>query len=69
MTEEELLQKVAAGTSEAYGQIFKLHRDRALWAGVHYTENKENAMDVVQDAFMCAYLNLNKFCFRRKFCP
>ena len=47
MTEEELLQKAAAGTSEAYGQIFKLHRDRAYGLAFHYTKNKEDAMDVV----------------------
>ena len=69
MTEEELLQKAAAGTSEAYGQIFKLHRDRAYGLAFHYTKNKEDAMDVVQDAFMRAYLNLNKFDFRREFRP
>ena len=69
MTEEELLQKAAAGTREAYGQIFKLHRDRAYGLAFHYTKNKEDAMDVVQDAFMRAYLNLNKFDFRRKFRP
>ena len=64
-TEEKLLQQAAAVTREAYGRIFKLHRGRAYGLAFHYTKNKEDAMDVVQDAFMRAYLNLNKFDLRR----
>ena len=63
------MQQAAAGTREAYGRIFKLHRGRAYGLAFHYTKNKEDAMDVVQDAFMRAYLNLNKFDFRREFRP
>ena len=63
------MQQAAAGTREAYGQIFRLHRERAYGLAFHYTKNKEDAMDVVQDAFMRAYLNLNKFDLRREFRP
>ena len=62
------MQQAAAGTREAYGQIFKLHRDKAYGLAFYYTKNKEDAMDVVQDAFMRAYLNLNKFIEFRPLC-
>ena len=69
MSEEELLQDAAAGVKEAYGQIFRLHKDRAYGLAFHYTRNKEDAMDVVQDAFVRAYVKLDKFDVRREFGP
>lgn len=69
MGEVQLLQQVLAGKTEAYGQIFRLHRARAYGLALQYTRNKEDAMDIVQDAFVRAYLNLNKFDLGRDFGP
>ncbi len=63
------MQEAAAGIRESYGRIFRLHRAKAYGLAFQYTRNKEDAMDVVQDAFMRAYLNLNKFDSRRDFRP
>ncbi len=68
-TETELLRDALAGSRDAYGEIFKLHRDRAYGLAYQYTHNKEDALDVVQDAFIRAYLNLRKFDLTRDFGP
>ena len=49
-TETELLRDALAGRRDAYGEIFKLHRERAYGLAYQYTHNKEDALDVVQDA-------------------
>lgn len=68
-TETELLRDALAGKREAYGEIFKLHRERAYGLAYQYTHNKDDALDVVQDAFIRAYLNLRKFDLNRDFGP
>ncbi len=67
--ESQLLRAAMAGRKEAYGQIFKIHRDRAFGLAYQYTRNREDAMDVVQDAFIRAYQNLGRFDISRNFGP
>jgi len=69
MTEVEILQSVAAGNHSAYGEIFSRHRERAVALAYQYLRNSEDAKDIVQDAFIKAFQNLNKFQLDRKFGP
>jgi len=69
MTEVEILQSVAAGNHSAYGEVFSRHRARAFALAYQYLRNREDAKDIVQDAFIKAFQNLNKFQFDRKFGP
>jgi len=69
MTEVEILQSVAAGNHSAYGEVFSRHRERAFALAYQYLHNREDAKDIVQDAFIKAFQNLNKFQFDRKFGP
>lgn len=69
MTEVEILQRVAAGQYSAYGEIFSRHRKRAFALAYQYLRNREDAMDIVQDAFIKAFQNLSKFKFNKKFGP
>ena len=69
MTEVEILQRVAAGQNSAYGEIFSRHRQRAFALAYQYLHNQEDAKDIVQDAFVKAFLNLSKFKFDKKFGP
>lgn len=69
MTDAELLRKVMDGQRELYGQIFTLYWKGAYDLAFHYTRNKEDAMDVVQDAFIKAYRNLSRFDLGCKFGP
>lgn len=67
--EREMLRAVLNGRKEAYADIFKLHRHRAYGLAYQYTGNKEDALDVVQDAFIRAYINLKRFDLGREFGP
>ena len=69
MKEGDLLQAVISGSSDAFGQIFLRHRDHAYGLAYQYTQNKEDALDVVQDAFIKAYQNLSRFDRKREFGP
>jgi RNA polymerase sigma-70 factor (ECF subfamily) len=68
-TEAEIVQKVLAGETAAYGEIFLRHRGRAFALAYQYLRDREEAMDVVQDAFIKAYQNLGKFSVQRRFGP
>ena len=69
MAETDLLREVAAGHAEAYGQVFQLHRRQAYGLAYQYAQNKEDALDIVQEAFIKAYLNFSRFDLKRKFSP
>lgn len=67
--EVEILERVLAGERSAYGEVFTRHRQRAFALAYQYVQNREDAKDVVQDAFIKAYQNLEKFDMGRKFGP
>jgi RNA polymerase sigma-70 factor (ECF subfamily) len=67
--EAKLVRSVLSGNKDAYGQIFRLYRQKAYGLAYQYTGNKEDALDIVQDAFIRAYLNLRKFDLTKKFGP
>ena len=53
-TDTALLERHAAGDTEAFGELFRRHRDR-LWAvALRTTGDREDAADAVQDAFVSA---------------
>lgn len=68
-TETQILQKVLAGETAAYGEIFMRHRGRAFALAYQYLRDREEAKDVVQDAFIKAYQNLSKFRVQKRFGP
>ena len=54
LSDTALLELHAAGDPEAFGEVFRRHRDR-LWAvAVRTTGDREDAADAVQDAFISA---------------
>jgi RNA polymerase sigma-70 factor (ECF subfamily) len=67
--EKEILDKVLNGHTSAYGEIFARHRARAFTLAYQYLHNSEDAMDVVQDAFIRAYQNLTRFDRAKSFRP
>ncbi len=69
MTERDLLREVASGRTEAYGRIVQLHRGQAYGLAYQFAQNKEDALDIVQEAFLKAYLNFKQFDLKRKFGP
>ncbi len=69
LLESTLLRKVLNGQVEVYGRIFERYQDNAFGLALSYMRNREDALDVVQDAFIKAYQNLARFDLNRAFGP
>lgn len=69
MTETEALEKVLAGETEHYAVLFGLYWKRAYGLAFQYLRQKEDSMDLVQDAFVKAFQNLHRFDRARSFGP
>jgi len=65
--ETGLVQAARAGDLEAFGQLVKLYDRNVLRIAQHITHNEEDAQDVVQEAFLKAYTNLEQFQGNSKF--
>ena len=59
--ESQLLADAAKGNSEAFGQLFLAYRERLVMAVTGIVRCRSDAEDVVQDAFMQAYIKLGSF--------
>lgn len=59
--ERSLIEAAAAGSSDARRRLFELHRDAAYQAAFRVTGRAEDALDVVQDAFIRAFERLAEF--------
>jgi RNA polymerase sigma-70 factor (ECF subfamily) len=61
LTDRELLAAHCAGDPEAFGEVFRRHRDR-MWAVALRTANDpELAADAVQEAFLSAFRRADSF--------
>ena len=60
-TDHELLRRHVAGDAEAFGELFRRHRDR-LWAVALRTVcDPEEAADALQDAMVSAFRRAGDF--------
>jgi RNA polymerase sigma-70 factor (ECF subfamily) len=57
----QLIKATLAGQSTAFGELVTRYQDRLYNAVVHVTGSTEDARDVVQDAFVQAFVKLNTF--------
>lgn len=57
----QLIQEALAGKTAAFGQLVEKHQDRLYNTLVHMVGSVEDARDVVQDAFVQAFLKLETF--------
>lgn len=62
-----LVERVRAGDIDAYGQLVRMYDRRVFRIVNHITQNREDAEDVVQDAFLKAYQNIDRFQGNSKF--
>jgi RNA polymerase sigma-70 factor, ECF subfamily len=53
--DRELLREHLAGDPDAFGELFRRHRDRMWAVALRTTRNPELAADCVQDAFISAF--------------
>ena len=56
-----LIDQTLAGHSAAFGQLVQKYQDRLYNTVVHVAGNAEDAQDVVQEAFVQAFLKLDTF--------
>ena len=65
--ELSLVQAAKKGDVGAFGELVKRYDRNVFRIALHITQNREDAEDVVQDAFLKAYQNLGQFQGQSKF--
>jgi RNA polymerase sigma-70 factor (ECF subfamily) len=65
--ELRLVQAAKKGDIGAFGELVKRYDRNVFRIALHITQNREDAEDVVQDAFLKAYENLEQFQGQSKF--
>jgi len=66
-SEMALVQAAKKGNLEAFSELVKRYDRNIFRIAQHITHNEEDAQDVVQDAFLKAYQNLEQFQGNSKF--
>lgn len=59
--EAELIDAALQGDTNAFGRLVEAHQDRLFAAMLQVTRSAEETEDVVQDAFVRAYMKLDTF--------
>lgn len=60
-TDHELVTAHCAGDPDAFGELFRRHKDRMWAVAVRVCGDRELAADCVQDAFLAAYRRASSF--------
>jgi len=61
MNEDDLVAQARAGSTDAFGQLVEKYERRIFRLAQRITRNREDAEDMMQNAFVKAYLNLPAF--------
>jgi len=67
LSDEKVVEITRTKNKEAYAEIIKRYQEKLMRYAKYLIKNDEKADDVVQDAFIKAYINLNSFDTKRKF--
>jgi RNA polymerase sigma-70 factor (ECF subfamily) len=59
--DDRLIADCLAGDTNAFGELVRRHQDRLYNTVYRLVENAEDALDVVQEAFLNAYQSLDSF--------
>lgn len=59
--DNQLIEAALAGNSAAFGELVRKYQDRLYNTMTHLTRSSEDARDVVQDAFVKAFVKLESF--------
>ncbi len=60
-SELRLIERARNGERAAFDSLVDIHKGRAFALAFHFTGNIEDAKDLLQDAFVRAYVNIKKF--------
>jgi RNA polymerase sigma-70 factor (ECF subfamily) len=61
LTDEQVIADVRRGEGRKYALLVERHKDRAFSLALRLTGSREDAEEIVQDAFLRAYRSLNLF--------
>jgi len=67
--DRELLTRVRSGERDAFGQIVERYLARAMALAMRLLRHREDAEDLVQDAFLSALQHIDSFDLTRPFWP
>lgn len=67
ISDEELVTKVRTRDKERYAEIVKRYQDKLLRYARYLLNDEQKALDIVQESFIKAYINLNGFNTKKKF--
>ncbi|KKR00065.1 MAG: RNA polymerase, sigma-24 subunit, ECF subfamily [Microgenomates group bacterium GW2011_GWB1_40_9] len=67
LSDEELVVLIRTNEKERFTDIVERYEDKLLRYATYLIHDENKAMDVVQDAFIKAYINLNGFDVKKKF--
>lgn len=67
LSDEQLVKYVRERDKEAYSEIIGRYKNKLVRYAVYLTGDDDTASDVVQEAFIKAYVNLNGFDIKKKF--
>ncbi len=59
--DRELVQKAASGDAQAFGDLFERHREKLYFRAFRYLRNRDDSLDVVQEAFLKAWSSLASY--------
>jgi len=67
ITDEMLVEKIRSHDRELFSVIIDRYEKKLLRYAFNLTQNEQKASDIVQEAFIKSYVNLNGFDTRKKF--
>jgi RNA polymerase sigma-70 factor, ECF subfamily len=67
LTDEELVVEIRTKNKEQYADLVKRYQEKLLRYAVYLIHDQPKAVDVVQETFIKAYINLNGFDAKKKF--
>ena len=67
--ERELLTRVRSGERDAFGELVERYLQRAMSLAMRLLRHREDAEDLVQDAFLSALQHIDSFDLSRPFWP
>jgi len=69
LTDEQIIVYVRTKDQESYREIIQRYQDKLLRYANYLAQDKMKAADIVQNAFIKAFINLNSFNPKKKFSP
>lgn len=67
LSDEELIKIIRTSDQELYAIIIKRYQDKLLRYAINMIKDNDKAIDIVQESFIKAFINLNNFDTKMKF--